>query len=185
MLDPRDNPPVALLERFRRVCAEPSDIDEHLGFLYGLARQCSHITEFGVRSGVSTTALLAAQPGLLNCYDIDPCPVIDVLQAMRGRTRFHFFQVDSRDAAIDYTDMLHIDTIHAYSCLSAELRLHAPHVQEWIAMHDTEKFGERGDDGGDGMNKAIDELIAGGKWRRFVHFPHNNGMTVLQRIAAE
>ena len=185
MLNPRDNPPAALLERFRRVCAESSDINEHLGLLYGLARQCRYITEFGVRGGVSTTALLAAQPDSLICYDVEPCPVTKELQEMRGRTWLTFMQCDSRQVGYFVTDMLHIDTIHAYSCLSVELRLHALKVRKWIAMHDTQLFGERGDDGGDGLNKAIDELIAGGEWRRFVHFPHNNGMTVLQRIAEE
>lgn len=184
MLSPRDNPPSVLLERFRRVCAEPSDINEHLGTLYGLARQCVCVTEFGVREGVSTTALLAAQPAILECYDIAPIDVAS-FHDMRGWTCFRFIEADSREVTIGHTDMLHIDTVHAYSCLSVELRLHAPKVRRYIAMHDTETFGERGDDDGEGMRKAIEELIAAGKWRMLMHFPHNNGMTVLQRIAPE
>ena len=185
MLDPRDNPPASLLERFRDACATKSDINEHLGTLYGLARQCEYVAEFGVRFGVSTVALLAAQPASLVCYDIGPCPVIETLQTMRGRTRLTFFQKDSRDVGDFVTDLLHIDTIHAYSCLSVELRLHAPKVRRFIAMHDTWTFGTIGDDGGAGMGKAIDELITGGKWRMLMNFPHCNGMTVLQRIAPE
>lgn len=181
----RDHPPAALSARFLRACADDSDIHQHLGILWGLARQCEHVTEMGVRTGVSTIALLAAQPDSLCCYDIAPCPVIGELWPMRGRTRLSFEQADSREVLIAATDLLHIDTIHAYSCLSVELRLHAPKVRRWIALHDTEIYGVRGDDGGDGLNRAIGELVAGGKWRVWTRWPHNNGMAVLQRIVDE
>lgn len=183
MLSLRDNPPAPLLERFRRLCAEPSDINEHLGILWGLARQCDNVMEFGVRSGVSLTALLAAQPSRLTCVDTEWCPVVHELEAMCGRTELFFFQGDSRSVSIVGVDLLHIDTIHAYSCLSVELRMHSPYVHKWIALHDTAIFGQRGDDGGEGMQKAIDELVVGGKWRTWAAWPHSYGMTVLQRIA--
>ena len=181
----RDNLPPALLTRFQEVCATPSDINQHLGLLWGLARQCESIAELGVRRGVSTVALLAAQPDRLECFDIEDCPVIRELIEMSGQTMLIFRQIDSRQAVILPTDLLHIDTIHAYSCLSIELQRHAPKVRRWIALHDTEVFGIRGDDGGDGLNRAIDELVAGGKWQVWCHFPHNHGMTVLQRIKPE
>ena len=181
----RDTPPAALAARFLRACADDSDIHQHLGILWGLARQCEHVTEFGVRAGVSTTALLAAQPAEIVCFDIDPCPVIDELKTMRGRTILNCWCNDSRTITIEPTDFLHIDTEHNYACLSVELKLHAPKVRKWIAMHDTKVFGVQGDDNKDGLNMAIDELVAGGKWRVLAAWGHNHGMTVLERIADE
>lgn len=46
-----------------------TDIVEHLPTLRKLAAKCKHVTEFDVREGCSTTALLAAQPETLESYD--------------------------------------------------------------------------------------------------------------------
>ena len=37
-----------------------SDINEHLAVMHKYADECNHITEFGVRTGVSTWAWLAS-----------------------------------------------------------------------------------------------------------------------------
>ena len=45
-------------ELYENSCRERSDINEHLPTLYEYACKCKHITEMGVRTGVSTTAFL-------------------------------------------------------------------------------------------------------------------------------
>ena len=50
--------------KYREKCATPSDIFEHLPTLRRYAGQCEHVTELGVRTVVSTWALLA---GLQEC----------------------------------------------------------------------------------------------------------------------
>jgi hypothetical protein len=170
-----------LLKRFQDCCYKSSDINQHLGVLWGLALQCEHVTEFGVAGGNSTTALLAAQPAELHCWDRAPCPVISELQTMSGRTRIVFRRSDSRIVDIVSTDLLFIDTTHSYSCLRVELRRHSPRVSRWIVIHDTQLNAEGGDNGGVGMMRAIEELIAQGQWQLFAHWPHSYGLTVLQR----
>jgi len=64
--------PYHLDHAFEERCRRPSDINEHLVTLRDLAANCAHVTEFGVRKGVSTFALLHGQPNRLISYDIQP-----------------------------------------------------------------------------------------------------------------
>jgi predicted O-methyltransferase YrrM len=52
-------------------CITKSDINEHLPVLTEYANECSHITEFGTRTGVSTWAWLASKAKTIRCFDID------------------------------------------------------------------------------------------------------------------
>jgi hypothetical protein len=45
--------------QFEYLKSQPSDINEHLQTLHDLASECDHVTEFGVRTALSTTAMLA------------------------------------------------------------------------------------------------------------------------------
>src|SRR5262249_5697624 len=60
---------LTLADLYQRACTQDSDIREHVPKLYELASGCRHVTEFGTRTGVSTTALLFAQPDTLVTYD--------------------------------------------------------------------------------------------------------------------
>jgi hypothetical protein len=51
-----------LEELFENKKNEKSDINEHLETLRTYAYQCKHITEMGMRDGISTTAFLYANP---------------------------------------------------------------------------------------------------------------------------
>lgn len=57
------------LKEFVYACIIPGDINEHVPLLYGLAKDCNSVTEFGVRKGVSTRAFLYANTKLTS-YDI-------------------------------------------------------------------------------------------------------------------
>src|SRR5439155_15523110 len=93
-----------LADLYDRACSTPSDISEHLPLLYELASHCRHVTEFGTRTGVSTTALLFAQPEELVCYDKVKWPQVHRLQTLAGRTLFRFHQADVLEVEIDETD---------------------------------------------------------------------------------
>ena len=41
-------------ENYELACKTESDINQHLPTLYELSKECSHITEMGVRSGIVT-----------------------------------------------------------------------------------------------------------------------------------
>lgn len=146
----------------------PSDINEHLPTLRMLASLCSTVTEFGVRSGVSTQAFLATD-AVLTSYDIDPQP-------------FPFFppnkfiQASTLDIEIEQTDLLFIDTDHSYKQLSQELALHHAKVNCFIVLHDTTTYGKE-------LIPAIHEFLSKNtEWYLLAQYLNNNGLTVLTKL---
>ncbi len=193
MSDPEaDRSRMAREALYADACARPSDINEHLSKLRELASQCKHVTEFGTRGGVSTIALLAAQPDYLVTWDIDPSATAGAFNrflAVRGLVGKTYFQPrvgNTLFARIERTDMLFIDTLHTYRQLAQELSLHAWRVRKYLAFHDTVTFGSRGEDGHTpGLRQAIDEFVfkewtQKNRWEPIVDAKNNNGLVVLQ-----
>jgi hypothetical protein len=178
-----DPNPRSLEDLHRAACATPSDIHEHCPTLCALARACRHVTELGTRTGVSTVALLFAQPEKLVCYDLLRQPQVDALAAAAGRTAFVFHQADDRTVEIEETDLLFIDTWHVYDQLKEELRRHAARVRRYIVLHDTTTFAADGETPGHrGLWPAVEEFLAEGTFRLRQRFTNNNGLTVLERV---
>jgi len=174
---------------YERARGTPSDIWEHLELLARLASLCDHVTEFGVREGTSTVALLFGRPKVVVSYDMGPLSHLEALQlaATEAGVQFRFCQMDVRTIEIDPTDFLLIDSLHTFDQLTVELGLHAARVRRYIAMHDTTTFGDRG--GGDmeahtkiGLWPAIALFLREHReWRLLFYLTNNNGMTVLER----
>lgn len=167
-----------------------ADIAGHLASLALLAAGCERCTEFGVRTGNSTTALLygLAQRktgGRLTSYDIgDPDIDYDVAAVLPEKVRWVFKKADTRSVFdFDETDMLLVDTRHTYSQVKAELQ-HAGKVRELIVFHDTAPNANwtTGENGEEGIGRAINEFTADNpQWKQLIHFTHCNGLLVLKR----
>jgi hypothetical protein len=143
------------------------------------------VTEFGARYGVSTTALLAGQPERLTTYDLIIRQPVRNLAAVCGRTDFQYVQADVLAVNIECTDTLFIDTLHTATQLRAELERHAAKVGQWIVLHDTVTFGERGEDGGPGLMVALRAWLAEHpEWHIACHRTNNHGLTLLERDAS-
>ena len=172
-------------ELFRRAAEQPSDICGHVGRMRALAEQCRHVTEFGVRTGVSTAAWIAARPKILVCYDIQRCAEVDALEkaAVAAGVKFSFHKQDVLHATIDSTDLLFIDTLHTYDQLRQELARHADRARRYVVLHDTETFAETGEvPGTRGLWPAVAEFLADhSEWTVLERWTHNNGLTVLTR----
>ncbi len=177
---------------YRSCCQIPSDINEHLPSLKELAEDCSHVTELGVRTVVSTWAFMAANPARLVSYDIHWHPNIALASdlASGAGIRFEFLEKDVLQADLEPTDLLFIDTKHNYDQLRRELEIHSRRVAKYIALHDTVTFGHKDeyDDGTviakKGLVPAIVEFLdsaEGAGWRHFGTDIANNGLTVLAR----
>ena len=110
---------------FSRVCAADSDIKNHLPRLKEIASKCQHVTEFGVRNGLSTWALMAGRPPTLVSYDIARCNMSRHYTAARNNQINYSFMIgDSAKIDIAPTDFLFIDSLHTGDLVRADLWRH-------------------------------------------------------------
>lgn len=193
-------------QKYQEKCSTPSDINENLPILKKYASECAHVTEMGVRSIVSTWALLAANPKQVVSIDlIHPSIYGGNLEEVEALTKaqgidFRFIEGNTLQIDIAQTDLLFIDTLHSYIHLISELRKFNKKVNKYIVLHDTETFAFRDEDGividdsrMDEVNKLIN-IEKTGLWTAVVDFlqeypewevlekaTNNNGMTVLAR----
>ena len=179
----------------------PSDINEHIPTLIEYASECDTITEMGVRGITSTWAFLGAAPKRLISYDMeDPShygsniqTVYDV--AKQYGLNFSFTKADVLKIDIEETDLLFLDTWHAYDQLKAELERHSSKAKKYIIMHDTTSYEQRDEpltsgntfegekSSGKGLWPAITEFLeANNEWQLHKRYTNNNGLTILKRI---
>ena len=172
-----------LQTEYINACNVPSDMNEHLPFLYDLACECSSITEFGVRHGISTRAFLYSKTPLRS-YDLFLDDIVNelFLYSEQQGNDVKYIQANTLTIDIDQTDLLFIDTLHTYNQLKQELKLHSSKVNKYLVFHDTIAFGPIGENGEIGLSQAIDEFLnENPHWELQHEFTNNNGLTVLKR----
>jgi cephalosporin hydroxylase len=186
-------------EKLNTLIQTPSDINEHLATLKNYTARCEHVTEMGMRWIVSTYAFLAGKPKTLVSIDMTHPRVfgadISIVEnyAQELGCNFSFIESNTLNLEIDQTDLLFIDTWHAYKQLIAELRLHQGKVNKYIVLHDTTSYanhdessyvalGEDWQPQGIGLWKAVEDFLAEfPSWKLEHRYTHNNGLTVLAR----
>lgn len=190
-----------LEEIVNRIYQTPSDINEHIPTLVEYASECEHITEMGVRAITSTWAFLGAAPKKLISYDIEnPAKWGADIQyvynvAEHYGLNYEFRKENVLKIDIEETDLLFLDTWHAYNQLKAELEKHSPKARKYIIMHDTTSYEFRdepltsenaweGDlDFGRGLWAAVTEFLdSTDKWVLHKRYTNNNGLTILKRV---
>lgn len=169
---------MSIQSKYIEKCNTSSDINENLPYLMEYASRYSTIVEMGVRSIVSTWALLVAKPRKLTSIDIvHPsnygANLGEVYQlAGEEGIEFNFIQADTHNITIEECDMLFIDTIHTYAHLSKELELHAGKVKHCLAFHDTTSCPEV-------YTAILDFIQKNPSWRIDLHRENNNGLLFL------
>lgn len=165
-----------------------SDVYKYAGLFRGFVAECPHITEFGVRDGVSTAAFLSGLPKVMRCYDLEKSENIGMLEEVAGEdglgVDFKFLREDTRFAQIEETDLLFIDSLHQYSTIKKELDGSADRVRKYIVFHDTTKFWEYEPNNPcyvEGIGRAIQELLAGGGWEVVARYREGCGLMVIRR----
>jgi len=179
----------------------PSDINEHIPALVEYASECEHITEMGVRAITSTWAFLGAAPKKLISYDIEnpskwgaDITMVENVAKQYGLD-YEFRKQNVLKIDIEETDLLFLDTWHAYNQLKAELELHSSKAKKYIIMHDTTSYEFRDEpltsenawegelDFGRGLWAAIQEFLdSTDKWVLHKRYTNNNGLTILKRV---
>lgn len=179
---------------YNRLCATPSDINEHLPTLREYASRCSIVTEMGVRWVVSTWALLMGRPSTMYSFDLDDpsiygtSPNMIAAEAKKQSTEFIFSKANVLTLPfISPTDLLFIDTQHTYVQLSQELQKFEAFVQKYIILHDTATFGLVDEvytgNPKTGLQLAVAEFIGRNRaWQVHKVYNNNNGLTILKRV---
>lgn len=180
---------------YKNACEEFSDIYENLPILFNLAKNCKHVTEMGVRTGVSTRAFLNNDV-ILRSYDLYIDDEVNNLfeKAKQLGKDVNYIKANVLDIEIEETDFLFIDTWHCYDQLKEELKLHQKKVKKYIAFHDTHTFGINGEpytittengykENPMGLLPAIIEFVIDNpEWRFKIHKTNNNGLTVIEKV---
>lgn len=116
--------------------ATTGDMVPHIATLQRLATGAGLVAEFGVRTGVSTWALLdaIAEGGSLLSWDIAPQMTPD---RCRFDPRWTLHMGDSLKAEVPgVPDLVFIDTSHRYAQTLGELRLAGSWGSRCIVLHD-------------------------------------------------
>lgn len=184
---------------YQSVMNTPSDIHEHIPILYDLAKDCVHITEFGVRYGISTRAFLKADV-TLRSYDIElednTIKAFDMARAA-GKD-VEYIESDVLDIDIVETDLIMFDTWHTYAQLKKELAKHAHKSRKYIVFHDVMSYALKNesfyqlvngkyikvsdDKGTQGIFTAILEFLGQHpEWKPKIWRTNNNGLLVLEK----
>jgi hypothetical protein len=188
-----------ILEKYNKHKNTPSDINEHLETLYNLGKECSHITEMGVRWVSSTWPLVYSNPKKIISYDIVTNPnIIEVINLCNEYSvDYSFHERDVLQLEIEPTELLFIDTLHTYNQLINELKIHSNKVSKYIVLHDTEFFGRvdefvyehasnliKGNPTTkQGLMTAVEDFLStelGQSWELFKIYKNNNGLTILK-----
>jgi hypothetical protein len=195
-------------DKYHRLCQTASDINEHLPILAQYASECTHVTECGISTVVSSYAFadaLRGRPGTRFIH-IDPVwhPNIDVFQAECKAEGLDsvYYRMSDLDCPMEDTDLLFIDSWHVYGHLKREMARWHPHVRKYMLLHDTTVDSRDGETirlGWDAARQSREtgipvEEIRRGIWPAVVEFleehpewqmrerlENNNGLTVLER----
>jgi hypothetical protein len=190
-----------LEEIVNKIYTTPSDINEHIPTLIEYASECDHITEMGVRAITSTWAFLGAAPKKLISYDIEyPSKWGADINVVRDVAKYYGLNYEFRkenvlNIDIEETDLLFLDTWHAYCQLKAELERHSSKAKKYIIMHDTTSYEFRDEpltsenawEGeaptGKGLWAAVQEFLdSTDEWVLHKRYTNNNGLTILKRV---
>ena len=184
-----------LEETYNKLMVTPSDINEHFPTLKKYTEECESVVEMGVRWVVSTYAFLAGKPKQLVSIDMQHPSTwgasLDSVEqiAKEINCNFKFIQANTLEIDIESTDLLFIDTWHAYIQLKAELEKHAFQVKKYIILHDTTSYESTDESSydlvgnGKGLWLAIEEFLQDNPdWILHERFTNNNGLTILKRI---
>jgi hypothetical protein len=197
--------------KYREVCNNTSDINEHLPTLYNYATECESVFETGVRGVISSWALTN---GLLNnnkpekrlfLNDIDECNINELIIATINLP----IQINyewKNNLLLEFNerfDLTFIDTWHIYGQLKRELEKFSKITNKYIIMHDTtvdEWQGETVRSNWDanaqsiqsgfpvdeitkGLWPAIEEFLqTNQEWILHERYTNNNCLTILRKI---
>ncbi|HEY5996455.1 MAG TPA: class I SAM-dependent methyltransferase [Candidatus Deferrimicrobiaceae bacterium] len=162
------------------------DMVPHVDQLREYARDAKKILEFGVRSGVSTLALLEGLPpdGTMVSVDVDISMIHYMHFRMLADPRLTLIFGHDRDVKVmafypELPDILMIDADHTYDSTLAELRIGAYLGARRIILHDY-LYGSS--EPACKVKEAVDEFVATGDYEWEALHQSKWGLAVLRRV---
>lgn len=176
---------MVLANEYRMARGVPSDINEHVETLKRLCDKVESVTEFGVRTGISTRGILMSKAKKIRSYDLYLDNHISYLFSLVTKEKDAKYEIgNSLTIDIEPTDLLFIDTDHTYEQVKTELDRHHSKVNKYICFHDTHSYGIHVDDSSvnPGIMPAIMEFMRDHpEWKIDYFTTKNNGFTVLKK----
>jgi hypothetical protein len=178
--------PGTLDELFDTVSANKRDLDQHMPKLRELASQSERVTDISGRKE-SFIAFAAAVPRTLVSHNLewnDPLAerAASLAKAAGSDVAADAMATDEVESIVP-TDLLFIDTKHTGAQFAKELAKWAANVSRFIVRHDTQVFGDRGEDNAWGLLWTIRDFVESDDNPWFVawHTETQYGLTVLGR----
>lgn len=160
---------------------QPSDFQEHMETLRGLAAQSETVVELSTWLKPALLSLAAGRPKKLVSVCPGPKPEWEQMrQLLQPDTQFVSVLKPVLEAEPLASDLLFLDTRHQAEQVYQELALWGTHCRHWIVLHTTATFGERGDDGGPGVLPGMRRWLRENRhWFVLKHVNDNHGLTIL------
>lgn len=170
---------------FDEVKVIPRDLNEHMDVLRALTDQAGGVVVELTGRRESTLAFLAGRPQKVVAYSTEvDNHCYKAAHLVSDTTQFVPLNYQMGALVLDLpdNDLCFIDTYHRYDQITQELNTYSPHCRRFIVLHDTEIYGQRGDDNGLGLIQAIGEFTeAHPEWAVIDHTKQQFGLTVLSR----
>jgi glycosyltransferase involved in cell wall biosynthesis len=158
------------------------DFNQHMPKLRELADGCSHVTDISIRQE-SFIALAASKAETVVSYSNEHGPLTDHVAKLRNIKRL---PSNPRDVmAIAPTDLLFLNTTHTANQVYKELTQLAPSAKHYIILHNTQIYGEMGEDAtpqvpSPGILVACRRYMRENpQWSVIYHTNNQYGLTVL------
>lgn len=165
-------------------------LNGHGAYLSKFASKFKHVTEIS-SDHESSIYLLAGDPDVLRSYQEDHDYKIDNLREMLGKEKNNRKTISwtlslgnvGDMPSIDKTEALFLNSRHTYERMKMELEQYAHKVEYAIVIAKSIRFGEKGEDGGKGIGKAVYEFIKENpNWFIVRHDPQQEGMTTISCV---
>ena len=162
------------------------DLNQHMGTLSKLAEDCETIVEMSIRKE-STVAFVNGldkreSGGTLISFNPESDPIVEHFTKQSDKIQVLSHPVspgDVRDMNGE-CELLFINWRHTYQAVYQTLYKFAPSSSRYIVIHNTQIYGEKGEDSGEGILKALRVYMrANPKWSVIEHHTHQYGLTIL------
>ena len=179
-----------LNEIYKDICFFKSDINEHLPLISAMSidKETVIVTGETGQFRINKAVILGMPKNVLSVshdmlYKHDNEYINTLKLAKSLKVNWNHVIEDTRNLKIRYADIAFVDSVHTYEYLLDELRGLNKFVGKLIVIHDTDVYGEIGEDRKNpALKKSISDFLEETNWKQIAHYSFNYGLTILSRV---